>query len=343
ATTYASINLAPGATYNYRVSAVNNDGASLPSQPSYATTQNAPNISISAAPTNLLATPVSGTEINLSWTAPQNAAAFTGYRIERENGIGNGFYMIVYNTSTTATNYADTNLAPGAIYNYHAAAMYGYGAGVFSASASTSTLTQPGAPRNVKAVSGNNQATISWLPPSYGGTVSNYVIFNGLNSSTTATANATSAIITGLTNGSYYSFSVAASNAAGTGMSVSAEMVMPQAQAFSSLITFSQVTSTAIATPQTPSSSQTIINPSLTQITSSSNYVFTAPLMKGARGKAVTELQKRLVALEYLKVEPTGYFGILTEAAVKAYQIARNIEAFGGVGPLTRAVLNSGK
>jgi peptidoglycan hydrolase-like protein with peptidoglycan-binding domain len=74
-----------------------------------------------------------------------------------------------------------------------------------------------------------------------------------------------------------------------------------------------------------------------------SDFAFTIALSIGSRGIDVTELQKRLIALGLLTGEPTGYFGQLTAAGVKAYQASKGLEAVGNLGPKTRAALNSGK
>lgn len=50
----------------------------------------------------------------------------------------------------------------------------------------------------------------------------------------------------------------------------------------------------------------------------------------------VTSLQDFLRAGNYLKVEPTGYFGNLTVQAVKDFQSANNIEPVGQVGQITK-------
>ena len=71
-----------------------------------------------------------------------------------------------------------------------------------------------------------------------------------------------------------------------------------------------------------------------------STFKFTQNLSLGSTGEEVTKLQERLVALGLLSVEPTGYFGPLTEAAVKQFQTQNGIEAIGIVGPKTRAALN---
>lgn len=69
-------------------------------------------------------------------------------------------------------------------------------------------------------------------------------------------------------------------------------------------------------------------------------YTFTTFLGIGSTGGAVTALQEKLAALGYLSAAPTGYFGSLTEAAVKQFQAAQGIEQAGYVGPATRAALN---
>jgi len=72
-------------------------------------------------------------------------------------------------------------------------------------------------------------------------------------------------------------------------------------------------------------------------------YNFTEFLSVGSQDAQVTALQKRLSTLGYYTGSITGYYGSLTQAAVKRYQSAHGIEAKGYVGPSTRAALNSGK
>ena len=72
----------------------------------------------------------------------------------------------------------------------------------------------------------------------------------------------------------------------------------------------------------------------------SDGYVFNNFIGYGDSSNDVTELQKRLVALGFLSATPSGYFGSLTEAAVKAFQAAHTLDQKGYVGPGTRAALN---
>jgi hypothetical protein len=61
----------------------------------------------------------------------------------------------------------------------------------------------------------------------------------------------------------------------------------------------------------------------------------------GSRHAEVSVLQKFLNDNGYLKVAPTGYFGTLTLAAVKAFQGENGVPETGFVGSLTRAKITS--
>ncbi len=55
----------------------------------------------------------------------------------------------------------------------------------------------------------------------------------------------------------------------------------------------------------------------------------------------VSTFQDFLQSKGYLNSEPTGYFGILTTQASKAFQLANGIKGDGYVGPITRAMINA--
>jgi Putative peptidoglycan binding domain len=79
-------------------------------------------------------------------------------------------------------------------------------------------------------------------------------------------------------------------------------------------------------------------------VTSSANtsYKFYNPLLIGDSGVDVTALQERLTTEGVYSGPITGFFGALTEAAVKAFQTNHGLSPLGNVGPNTRALLNSG-
>jgi hypothetical protein len=67
-----------------------------------------------SVPTGLIATAVSTTQIDLSWTVSTDNVAVTGYRIFRDNA---------FVTTSATTNYSDTGLTPSTTYNYTVSAV----------------------------------------------------------------------------------------------------------------------------------------------------------------------------------------------------------------------------
>ena len=58
-------------------------------------------------------------------------------------------------------------------------------------------------------------------------------------------------------------------------------------------------------------------------------------LKKEMRGSAVTELQKNLKSMGFMSVDPTGYYGSITEEAVKQFQKKYGLVADGIAGKQT--------
>ncbi len=76
------------------------------------------------------------------------------------------------------------------------------------------------------------------------------------------------------------------------------------------------------------------------QVLGTFSFRFLSNLGFGNRSEFVLELQKKLAALGFFQVQPTGFFGPITRAAVRAFQESRGVISTGFVGPLTRAELN---
>jgi hypothetical protein len=93
---------------------------------------------------------------------------------------------------------------------------------------------------------------------------------------------------------------------------------------------------TATTTPAIPA----VIPTPFGQVLGAATYNFTSDLEPGMSGNTTTELQNRLTAEGVYSGPVTGYFGSLTRAGVKAYQVKYGIPQTGTAGPLTRAQLN---
>jgi hypothetical protein len=66
------------------------------------------------APTNLVASPISNTEINLSWK--DNSSNESGFAIE--SSLDKNVYHEVARTAANAVSFSDINLTPGTKYYY---------------------------------------------------------------------------------------------------------------------------------------------------------------------------------------------------------------------------------
>ena len=94
-----------------------------------------------ASPTELTATVVSSSEINLSWTIPSNngGSPITGYKLERSTKASSIWSTISANTGNTTTTYSDTGLVPNTTYAYRVSAINSVGTSLPSNSASATT------------------------------------------------------------------------------------------------------------------------------------------------------------------------------------------------------------
>jgi hypothetical protein len=218
ATSFGDTSAAASTQYFYRVRAVNAVGASANSNVANATTPAIP--TAPAAPSNLAATAVSQTQINLLWT--DNANNETGFIIERSlNGIDG--WTSIGTTAANSTSYNNTSgLSAGTQYFYRLRATNAVGDSANSDIANATTLlpTVPNAPTGLAAsAASSSQINLTWTDTASDET--GFVIersSNGTDGWTpvgSAIVNATTFSNIGLTAATKYFYRVRAVNGVG--------------------------------------------------------------------------------------------------------------------------------
>ena len=116
-----------------------------------------------------------------------------------------------------------TGLTNGTAYTFTVAATNSVGTGTASAPSNAVTpATLPGSPTDVAATAGGSSASLTWVAPASdgGAPITHYVItpYVGTTAQAPVTAGSgTTFDVTGLTNGTTYTFTVTATNSAGSG------------------------------------------------------------------------------------------------------------------------------
>jgi titin len=199
----------------------------------FQTTQTAAAPDVPKAPLNVVARE-NGANAVINWSPAQSAQKVTSYTVHN-NFASNGAPLADVTVLPSGprrfppTSVEIPGLASGVVYQFQVLATNAQGSSPYSAPSNTIPLgvSLPGVPTAVQAIAGDAQASVSWtLPQSVNGITSYTVtaLLNGSPTSITSTVPAPapgsssgSAIVSGLTNGSAYTFTVHATSAAGSG------------------------------------------------------------------------------------------------------------------------------
>ena len=215
-----------GVIYSFRVRAQNTFGYGPSSAASNAVTP----FASPGAPLNVVATAESASA-KVAWTPPAViVTAITGYIVTSDPGGQTC-------TTTGALSCTVSGLTDGDTYTFSVRAETSFGTGPASESSNpvvpTAPSGKPGQPGKPTAVAGNAKARVSWTAPSTDGSpITRYIVTSSPSGKTCTTTGALACTVTGLTNGTSYTFTVKARNANGTGpTSVASSPVTPEGTA----------------------------------------------------------------------------------------------------------------
>jgi len=132
-------------------------------------------------PSSLVATAVSTSQINLSWTASTDNVGVTGYRVERCQGAGCSDFAQI--ATPTSASYNDTGLSASTSYSYRVRAQDAVpNLSAYSSTASATTLATPDTqapttPANLSATAASSvQINLSWTASTDNVAVTNYLV-----------------------------------------------------------------------------------------------------------------------------------------------------------------------
>ena len=213
--------LTNGTSYVFDVAAINSIGTSAYSS---ATSAVVP-AGVTGAPTGVTAT-AGNAQATVSWTAPStNGSAITSYEVRYSTNSGATWTSA--GASFASSPATITGLSNGTSYVFDVAAIDANGTGAYSAaSLAVTPSTTPGVPAFASITRGDGQVSLTWSAPSNGGSaITGYDVEWTSDGGTTwssplasaANSPATSATVTGLTDGTTYKFRIAAVNANGAG------------------------------------------------------------------------------------------------------------------------------
>ena len=171
-----------------------------------------------SGPTAVAAKPGNASAV-VTWLAPAGDGAVTGYTITPYVG---GTAQTPKTFASTATTQTFTGLTNGVTYTFDVAATHASGTGPRSPASGPVLVGSPQAPVFQSATPRNASAQVQWWPPANNGSaITGYVVtpYIGLAAQPQQTFNgpANSVLVTGLTNGTAYTFTISARNGVGLG------------------------------------------------------------------------------------------------------------------------------
>lgn len=205
-----------GVTHLFRVTATNQYGTSTPSS----TVTVTPRVFGVPNPPSSVSATVDTTTVNVTWSPVASSyATVTDYVVEFSLNFS-GVWSTYPDGVSAATRASLPNMAPDVPVSVRIRAVNRYGTSPASGVVTVTPVSNPvapTAPMSVSAAAGDSSAIVTWSAPSSNGgaSITSYTATSSPEGRT-CTSVATTCTVTGLTNGISYTFTVTATNVAGT-------------------------------------------------------------------------------------------------------------------------------
>jgi len=225
--------LTASTTYYYQLRAVNSVGNGAWSPTLTVTTTATPAGTVPGAPESVSHT-VGSLQVTINWTPPTSdgGSAITSYQIQWRPVVQAEPSWTIINKLSTDRSHVITGLSNNNRYTYSIRAVNAVGNGPWYLNIDdeyelfrplAATATAPAQVGTVTATAGDGNVALSWSAPNNGGaTISEYDVEYSTDGNNwtlylDGTLSATSRTVSGLTNGTQYSFRVRAENSVGAG------------------------------------------------------------------------------------------------------------------------------
>jgi hypothetical protein len=268
-----------------------------------------------AEPGSLIITATPGNQtIALSWDAIPDAVTYSVFD-SAGNPLGDGVPI-----ADGRYGYTAAGLTNGTPYTYTIKALDAEARVTNSSQVGDTPRTVPGVPTNVTATAANGLATISFTAPedNGGSPITGYLV-TSTPGNITAAGTGTSITVTGLSNGTSYTFMVCAVNSAGNGMgALTSNAVTPyKPSGGSSGGGSSSGTPTPPLAPQSPPTST--LNPS--------GNITTAPDLNRNTGVAATSIDTATLTTAFENIEENSEGKKSVEIVIPAVEGAKAYES----------------
>lgn len=182
---------------------------------------------VPSAPRNVVVTRASRTEIDVTWEVPESngGSVVTGYTA---TATAVGASTVSCASSTTSCRLS--SLVPGTAYSITVSGSNSAGGGASSAAKTMTAGAAPSAPGTPTGVAGNGEVSVAWTAPADSGgiAIAKYTVTSNPDAKTCSPVGAElTCVVSGLTIGTKYTFTVSATNDAGSTASMPSSAVTP--------------------------------------------------------------------------------------------------------------------
>lgn len=182
---------------------------------------------VPSAPRNVSVARASRSDIDVTWETPESDG---GSAVSSYTATATAVGASSVSCSSSSTTCRLSSLTPGNTYSITVSGTNAAGTGASSSAKTLAAGAAPSAPGTPTVLAGNGEVQVTWTAPTDNGglAISKYTVTSSPDSKTCSPVGAElTCVVTGLTIGTKYTFSVSATNEAGSTASLASSAIAP--------------------------------------------------------------------------------------------------------------------